>query len=100
MVAGRRRTALRGTGLDLDALLYHYFGTTALETLDDAALELGIERLGTAFWTEQEPGRRFALWALLHSLGDAPDPEAAFKTPRERDAAHAYARAAYRAEQP
>lgn len=95
--------ARRGTGestLDLDALLHHYFGTTEIETLDDAAIELGVERLGTAFWTEREPGRRFALWALLHSLGDAPDPETAFKTPRERDAAHAYARAAYRAEQP
>ena len=85
--------------LDLDALLHHYFGTTEIETLDDGTIELGLERLGTAFWTEREPGRRFALWALLHSLGDAPDPETAFKTPREREAAHAYARAAYRAEQ-
>jgi len=91
--------AFRGTGLDLDALLHHYFGTTALETLDDDTIGLGIEKLGTAFWTEREPGRRFALWALLHSLGEAPDPEAGFETTREREAAHAYLRAAYRAEQ-
>jgi hypothetical protein len=84
--------------LDLDALLHHYFGTSEIETLDAAAIELGIERLGTAFWTEREPGRRFALWALLYSLGDAPDPATAFKTQRERDAAFDYLRAADRAE--
>jgi len=86
--------------LDLDALLYHYFGTTDIETLDEAAIELGIERLGTAFWTEHEPGRRFALWALLHALGEAPDPSAAFEDSRERAAAEAYARAAGRVDQP
>ena len=86
--------------MDLDALLYHYFGTTELETLDAAAIELGVERLGTAFWTEHEPGRRFALWALLHALGEAPDPATAFEDMRERAAAEAYARAAGLAEQP
>ena len=86
--------------MDLDALLYHYFGTAELDTLDEGAIELGIERLGTAFWTEHEPGRRFALWALLHALGEAPDPPTAFKDMRERAAAEAYARAAGRAEQP
>ena len=86
--------------LDLDALLYHYFGTTDLETLDEAAIELGVERLGTAFWTEHEPGRRFALWALLHALGEAPDPATAFEDMRERAAAEAYARAAGLAERP
>ncbi|MEO6214939.1 MAG: hypothetical protein ABIO86_02820 [Sphingomonas sp.] len=84
--------------MDLDALLYHYFGTTELETLDEAAIEFGVERLGTAFWTEHEPGRRFALWALLHALGEAPDPSTAFKDMRERAAAETYARAAGRAE--
>ena len=86
--------------MDLDALLHHFFGTTELETLDEAALELGVERLGTAFGTEREPGRRFALWTLLHALGDAPDPAIAFKDPRERAAAEAYARAAGRVGQP
>ena len=78
-------------------MLQHYFGTTDLDTLDEARFELGVERLGTAFWTEGEAGRRFALWSLLHGLGAAPDPATAFKNPRERDAALAYARAADRA---
>ena len=86
--------------MDLDDLLLHFFGTADLEALDEPALELGLERLGTAFWTEREAGRRFALWTLLFALGDAPDPEQAFKDRRERDAAFAYMRAAGRAEQP
>ena len=86
--------------MDLDALLHHFFGTTELDTLDESALELGVERLGTAFGTEREPGRRFALWTLLHALGEAPDPATAFKDSRERAAAEAYARAAGRAERP
>ncbi len=86
--------------MDLDALLHHYFGPGALDTLDQAAFELGIERVGTDFWTEREPGRRFALWALLHALGEAPDPAQAFKDPRERQAAEAYERGADRAGEP
>ena len=77
--------------MDLDSLLHHYFGTDAIETLDDDAVELGIERLGTAFGLEKEAGRRFALWALLHALGAAPDPDMAFKDPAERQAAKDYA---------
>ncbi|MEG3125536.1 hypothetical protein [Sphingomonas sp. GB1N7] len=83
--------------MDLDALLNHYFDTTELDTLEEAAFERGVERLGTAFGMEKEPGRRFALWSLLHTLGDAPDPAVAFEDPQERRAAEAYARATSRA---
>ncbi len=92
-----RRQSLHPRGMDLDTLLHHYFDTTELDTLDEGALERGIERLGTAFGLEKEPGRRFALWSLLHTLGDAPDPAVAFKDPRERHAAETYARATSRA---
>jgi len=83
--------------MDLDALLRHYFGTTDLETVDAPGLEHGRQRLGVDFGVERDPGRRFALWALMHSLGAAPDPASAFKDPRERDAADLYARMAGRA---
>lgn len=85
-------------GMDLDALLNHFFGTTDLEGLDEDAIADGAGRIGLAFGTEQDPGRRFALWVLLHGLGDAPDPASAFKDARERDAAYAYARAIERAD--
>jgi len=86
--------------MDLDALLQHYFGTSRLETLDAAGFDLGLERVGTAFGTERDPARRFALWAVLHALGEAPDPATAFKDPRERQAAEAYARGMRRAGPP
>jgi hypothetical protein len=84
--------------MDFDALLLSFFGTTDLESLSDEAVEEGRSRIGIAFGTEADAGRRFALWALLHGLGDAPDPARAFKDPRERAAAEAYARAIDRAE--
>ncbi len=86
--------------LDLDVLLHHYFGTTELETLDDAAIELGWN--GSALPSgpsrsraaASRSGRCFIRWATR------PIPKRPSRRQRERDAAHAYARAAYRAEQP
>ena len=82
--------------MDLDALLYCYFGTTALETLDADALAAGEERIRVAFGVEREPSRRFALWTVLHALGSAPDPQVVFKDARDRKAAEDYAWAADR----
>jgi len=73
--------------MDLDALLSHYFGGDDLEALDEAQLARGMEALSIDFGVERDPGRRFALWALMHMLGVAPDPEAAFKGRAEREAA-------------
>lgn len=84
--------------MDLDALLHNYFGTTEIDDLPQDAIDAGRERLAVAFGTERDAGRRFALWTLLHGLGDAPDPAAAFKDTRVRDAAYAYSRAVVRAE--
>lgn len=82
--------------MDLDALLHHYFGTADLDTLDEQAIEAGRERAAVAFGTERDSGRKFALWILLHALGDAPDPATAFKNPADRKAAEDYAWAAER----
>ena len=35
----------------------------------------------------RDRGERFALWALLHALGSAPDLDVAFETEAEREAA-------------
>ncbi len=82
--------------MDFDALLHHFFGTTEIDDLAPDAIEAGTERVRIAFGTETEPGRRFALWTLLHALGDAPDPAMAFKDTSLRRAAEDYARAAAR----
>jgi uncharacterized protein YqfA (UPF0365 family) len=91
--AGRGHLA----GMDLDSLLHHYFGTDDLDSLDDATIASGQQRIALDFGVEREAGRRFALWVLLHTLGDAPDP-AAFKEPELREAAQAYSRAVWMAE--
>ncbi|MES2421437.1 MAG: hypothetical protein V4595_09070 [Pseudomonadota bacterium] len=79
--------------MDLDAISHHFFGTTDIDTLSPEALEAGRDRVSLAFGTEREPGRRFALWAVLSATGDAPDPTRAFKDPREQRAAQMYASA-------
>ena len=79
--------------MDLDAISHHFFGTTDIDTLSPEALEAGRDRVSLAFGTEREPGRRFALWAVLRATGDAPDPTRAFKDPREQRAAQMYAAA-------
>lgn len=84
--------------MDMDALLTHYFGTDAPETLDDAALADGIERLGIDFGVERSPDRRFALWVLLDSFGAAPPPADAFEDERQREAANRYLDAVWKAE--
>lgn len=82
--------------MDLEALLNHYFGTDDLDSLDETALETGLERVAVAFGTERDAGRRFALWIVLHALGAAPEPEIAFKDAKDRKAAEDYAWAARR----
>jgi hypothetical protein len=86
--------------MDLDALLYHYFGADDPSVLDTTAFEAGQQRIGIDFGVERDPGRRFALWALMYSLGIAPAPDRAFKDQRERMAAETHARIADRADRP
>jgi hypothetical protein len=73
--------------MDLDDQLRRYFGTSDLAAVPPAALEAGIERMKVDLGLESDPGNRFALWALMHMLGSAPDLDSAFKDPREREAA-------------
>lgn len=86
--------------MDLDAISRHFFGTTDIDALDPAALEAGRDRLSLAFGTEQETGRRFALWAVLRATGEAPAPHLAFKDPREQRAAEVYARVLSQSDEP
>ena len=71
----------------LDDQFRHYFGTADIATVSPAALASGTERLRVEFGLEKDRGRRFAMWALLHMLGAAPDLDVAFKDPADRDAA-------------
>jgi hypothetical protein len=73
--------------MDFDDQLRRYFGTTDLATLRPEALESGIERMQVELGLEKDRSRRFALWALLHMLGAAPDLDVAFQDKADREAA-------------
>jgi len=74
----------------LDDQLRHYFGTDDIAAIPRAALAAGTERLRVEFGLQKDRGRRFAMWALLHMLGAAPDLDIAFKDEADRDAARSF----------
>ena len=73
--------------MDLDDQLRRYFGTADLAAIEPSALAAGTERMKVDLGLENDRSRRFALWALLHMLGEAPDLDVAFENEADRDAA-------------
>lgn len=73
--------------MDLDDLLFRYFGARDLADVPASALDAGTERMRVDFGLEQDRGKRFALWCLLHLLRAAPDLDVAFADEADRDAA-------------
>ena len=73
--------------MDLDDQLRRYFGTSDPEAIAPAALAAGLERMKVDLGLEKDRARRFALWALLHMFGAAPDLDAVFEDENERRAA-------------
>ena len=73
--------------MNLNDQLRRYFGTDRIEAIEPGAFAAGVERMKVDLGLEKDSGRRFALWALLHMLGEAPDLDVAFSDEREREAA-------------
>ena len=73
--------------MEFDDLLRRYFGTADFADVSPEGQAAGIERALVDLGLEREPGKRFALWALLHMLGAAPDLDVAFKSEADREAA-------------
>lgn len=73
--------------MNFDDQLFRYFGTSDLDAVTPDALAAGTEHMRVDFGLEQNAERRFALWALLYSLGAAPDLDVAFKSEAERNLA-------------
>ncbi|MDE2302839.1 MAG: hypothetical protein KGK11_09795 [Sphingomonadales bacterium] len=76
--------------MDFDDQLRRYFGTGDIAAIAPGALAAGIDRMRVDFGMEKDRGRRFALWAILHLLGAAPDLDVAFKDAADRDTARAF----------
>ena len=73
--------------MNLDDQIRRYFGTSNLASVPPAALNAGIEHMKVDLGLTKDRGERFALWALLHTLGSAPDLDVAFKREEDREAA-------------
>jgi hypothetical protein len=80
--------------MELDLLLYRYFGTNDFGAITPAVFDAGRDRLTFDFADEKDPGRRFALWTLMFVFEIAPSPEEAFETEDERRAARMFIDAA------
>ena len=85
--------------MEFDDQLRRYFGTADLAAVAPEALTAGIERMQVDLGLEQDRARRFALWALLHMLGAAPELDVAFKDAQDREAARNFMDLAGRAEE-
>ena len=73
--------------MDFGSLLLRYFGTSEVGELAPGAISAGVDRILVDLGLERDPGKRFALWSVLHLLDAAPDLDACFKDESEREAA-------------
>lgn len=73
--------------MNFDDQIRRYFGISNLAAVPPEALNAGIEHMKVDLGLTKDRGERFALWALLHTLGSAPDLDVVFKTETEREAA-------------
>lgn len=73
--------------MQFDDLLYQYFGSRSLDDVAEGARVSGIAKMQVDFGLSRDSGQRFALWSVLYLLNAAPDLEAAFPDPAEREAA-------------
>jgi hypothetical protein len=73
--------------VNFDDQVRRYFGTTDLAAVPLPALEAGIERMLVELGLTKDRGERFALWAILQTLGSSPDLDVVFKNADEREAA-------------
>jgi hypothetical protein len=84
--------------MNFDDQLRRYFATSDLAAVTPDVLVAGIDKMKVDLGMEQDKGRRFALWTMLHMLGAAPDLDVAFKDPADRDAARSFMEIMERAE--
>jgi hypothetical protein len=73
--------------MNLDDQIRRYFGSSDLSAVPPEALNAGIEHMKVDLGLTKDRGERFALWALLHTLGSTPDLDVVFQTEADREAA-------------
>ena len=73
--------------MNFDDQIRRSFGTPDLAAVAPEALAAGIEHMKVDLGLTKDRGEGFALWALLHTLGSAPDLDAVFESEADRNAA-------------
>jgi len=73
--------------MNFDDQIPRYFGIANLAEVPPEALAAGIEHMRVDLGLARDRGERFALWALLHTLGSAPDLDVVFESEADREAA-------------
>nr|NUR37136.1 hypothetical protein [Sphingomonas sp.] len=73
--------------MNLDDQIRRYFGISDMTAIPPEALNAGIEHMKVDLGLTKDRGERFALWALLYTLGSAPDLNVVFVTEADREAA-------------
>jgi hypothetical protein len=73
--------------MDFDDQIRRYFGTADRGAVAPEAMAAAVEHMRVDLGLEKDRPRRFALWALMHMLGVAPDLDVAFKDEADREAA-------------
>ena len=73
--------------MNFDDQIRRYFGTPDLASVPPEGLAAGIEHMLVDLGLTKDRGERFALWALLYTLGSAPDLDVVFKSEADREAA-------------
>ena len=73
--------------MDMDNLLQRYFGTRDLAEVQVDAIPAAVDRMQVDLGLEKDPGKRFALWSLLHMLDGAPELDVVFKDEADKEAA-------------
>ena len=73
--------------MTFEDLLDRYFGSRDLSAVSPNVLAAGVEHMKMDFGLEQDRGRRFALWSVMHMLGEAPDLDVAFEDATDRESA-------------
>lgn len=81
------KSAAQNDRMNFDDQVRRYFGTSDLAAVHPEALRAGIERMKVDLGLTMDRGERFALWALLFTLGSAPDLDVVFANEAEREAA-------------
>ena len=85
--------------MDLNDLMMRYFGCAEPTDITPPVLAAGLDRMRVDLGLEKDRGRRFALWATMHMLGQAPDLDVAFKDESDRNAARNFMDLADRADE-